>query len=139
MVPYLSLRYYCTLAISNILSMIRAIKLYTGDDGHSHFIKGTLVENELHRASSIRFRETAPGSSYDWHNAPTEQYVITLTGTLEFETRLGETFTLSPGEVLIALDTTGTAHRWKMLGKDPWKRAYIAFDKNDEINFVPDK
>ncbi|MCC8408971.1 hypothetical protein LJ707_08515 [Mucilaginibacter sp. UR6-1] len=119
--------------------MIKAIKLYTGDDGHSHFITGTLAEEELHRAGSIRFRESPAGSSYDWHNAPTEQYVICLTGTLEFETRLGETFTLRPGEVLIALDTTGTAHRWKMIDNQPWKRAYVAFDKNDEINFIPDE
>jgi quercetin dioxygenase-like cupin family protein len=134
----ISLRYYCTLA-ATLLIMIKAIKLYTGPDGHSHFITGTLVENELHKANSIRFRESPAGSSYDWHNAPTEQYVISLTGTLEFETRLGEKFILKPGEVLIALDTTGSAHRWQMIDDQPWKRAYVAFDKNDEINFIPDE
>jgi hypothetical protein len=33
-----------------------------------------------------------------------EQYVITLSGTLEFTTRDGETFVLRPGEVLLAAD-----------------------------------
>ncbi|GAA4341867.1 hypothetical protein GCM10023149_54430 [Mucilaginibacter gynuensis] len=119
--------------------MIKAYKLYTGHDGHSHVIEGAIAEDMLHTAASIRFKETAPHSTYDWHNAPVEQYVITLTGTLEFETRPGEKFIVRPGEILIALDITGTAHRWRMLGDDPWKRAYVAFEKDTELNFVPDE
>lgn len=118
--------------------MIKAYKLFTGEDGHSHFISGTVAENLIHKAEGIRFKETPAVFEYDWHNAPTEQYVLTLTGTLEFETRLGEKFILRPGEVLIALDTTGSAHRWKMLGDEPWKRAYVSFAKDAEINFIPD-
>ncbi|RCH54055.1 hypothetical protein DJ568_14310 [Mucilaginibacter hurinus] len=119
--------------------MIKAIKLYTGEDNHSHFITGTVAEGLLHEAATVRFQESPPHSFYDWHNAPTEQYVISLTGTLEFETRTGEKFILNPGEVLIALDTTGTAHKWRMIDDDPWRRVYVAFDKDAPINFVPDK
>lgn len=119
--------------------MIKAYKLYTGEDNHSHFITGTVAEGHLHDAVSVRFQESPPHSFYDWHNAPTEQYVVCLTGTLEFETRLGETFILHPGEVLIALDTTGSAHKWRMVDDAPWKRVYVAFNKDTVINFVPDK
>lgn len=118
--------------------MIKAYKLYTGEDGHSHIQTGTVNEGILNQASSIRFKESPSHSSYDWHNAPTEQYVLNLCGTLEFETRPGETFILKPGEVLIALDTTGTAHKWKLIDDSPWKRAYVAFDPGQEFNFVPD-
>lgn len=128
-----------TLAAIEYSPMIKAYKLYTGEDNHSHVITGVVADNLLTDAKSIRFHETPPHSTYDWHNAPTEQYVITLTGTLEFENRLGETFIIRPGEVLIAMDTTGTAHRWRMLGDEPWKRAYVAFDKDADINFVADK
>jgi hypothetical protein len=37
--------------------------------------------------------------------------VITLCGTLEFETRLGERLTVASGDVLLAEDTTGGGHR----------------------------
>ncbi|RYY34822.1 MAG: hypothetical protein EOP46_12150 [Sphingobacteriaceae bacterium] len=119
--------------------MIKAYKLYTGEDNHSYFVTGHVAEGQLHEAVTVRFQESPPHSFYDWHNAPTEQYVISLTGTLEFETRPGETFILRPGEILIAMDTTGTAHKWRMIDDDPWKRVYVAFDKDKPLNFIEDK
>jgi DNA-binding NarL/FixJ family response regulator len=53
------------------------------------------------------------------HNAPATQFVITLSGILEFATRSGETFTINPGEILIALDTTGTGHKWRLTNDRP--------------------
>jgi quercetin dioxygenase-like cupin family protein len=52
-------------------------------------------------------------------------YVITLSGTLEFTTRDGETFVLRPGEVLLAADTTGTDHRCRLIDDQPWQRLYV--------------
>ena len=119
--------------------MIKAYKIFTGSDGHSHFLTGHVAENKLNEAKSLRFKETPPNSSYDWHPAPTTQYVICITGTLEFTTFLGETFILKPGEVLLAMDTTGSGHKWRMVDNDPWRRAYVAFDEETEINFIPDQ
>ncbi|WP_183564317.1 hypothetical protein [Mucilaginibacter sp. SP1R1] len=119
--------------------MIKAYKLYTGADGNSHVKTGTVAEGQFNQAISIRFQESPPHSFYDWHNAPTEQYVITLSGTLQFETRTGETFILKPGEILIATDTTGTAHKWHLIDDEPWKRVYVAFDQENQINFIPDE
>jgi quercetin dioxygenase-like cupin family protein len=118
--------------------MIKAYKLYTGEDGNSHVITGCVSENQLTEAVAIKFQESPPYSDYDWHNAPSEQYVITLTGTLEFVTHIGETFILKPGEILIALDLTGTAHKWRLIDDQPWKRAYVVFKENTIVNFVPD-
>jgi quercetin dioxygenase-like cupin family protein len=119
--------------------MIKAYQLYTGADGHSYFKTGNVSEAVITRAESIRFQESPPGSVYDWHPAPTMQFVINLRGTLEFTTYKGEVFTLKPGEVLIAQDTTGSGHKWRLLGTDPWQRAYVVFDSATDINFVPEQ
>lgn len=119
--------------------MIKAYKLYTGSDGNSHVQTGSVAEGQLNQASSIRFQESPPHSFFDWHNAPADQYVITLAGVLEFETRTGETFILKPGEILIATDTTGTAHKWRLVNDEPWRRVYVTFDHDNQINFIPDE
>ena len=119
---------------------IRLVRLYTGDDGQSHFDVGQ-IELEQHdalnavapvdRAGEITFEETAAGSSLDWHTAPQRQYVITLSGRLEFETRDGTTRTVEPGDVLLAEDTTGGGHRWRLIDDQPWRRAYVTLP--DEV------
>jgi quercetin dioxygenase-like cupin family protein len=118
--------------------MIRAYQLYTGPDGHSHVIRGNLEDNVVLSAESILFEESEPHASLEWHNAPTTQYVITLSGVLEFVTRGGETFTINPGEILVAMDTTGSGHRWRLTTDQPWRRAYVAFNEGTKVNFRPD-
>jgi hypothetical protein len=84
--------------------MIRAYRLYTGTDGNSHVIPGAVNGGKLVDAESIHFKETAAHSTFDWHNDPSPQYLITLSGVLEFTTVGGETFTIRPGDVLRAED-----------------------------------
>lgn len=116
--------------------MIKAYKLYTGEDGHSHVTEGQIISDIITKTTQLSFKESALYASYDWHTAPSTQYVITLSGILEFTTFLGETFIIKPGEVLVAMDTTGSGHKWKLLNDEPWKRAYVVFDKSADINFV---
>ena len=78
--------------------MLRAFKLYTGPDNGSHVLQGTIDEKDRTDVVAIHFKETPAHSSYDWHNDPEPQYVITLSGTLEFTTRDGETFIMRPGD-----------------------------------------
>lgn len=118
--------------------MIKAYHLYTGPDGHSHVARGNIADGELIGAETIHFEETPAHSALDWHRAPTTQYVITLAGVLEFVTHGGEQFTINPGEILIAEDTTGSGHRWRLTNDQPWKRAYVAFKANTKINFLAD-
>jgi len=69
------------------------------------------------------------GSSSDWHSEPAPQYVITLSGTLEFGTRLGETCTLAPGTILLAEESEGGGgHRWRLTDGQPWRRAYVILE-----------
>ena len=105
--------------------MIRCIHLTTGADGRSHVEHITIPIGTVQEATAIRFEESPAGSALDWHTAPHVQYVITLSGTLEFTTRDGETFVLHPGEVLLAGNTTGTGHRWRLIDDQPWRRLYV--------------
>lgn len=118
--------------------MIPAYYLTTGPDGHSHVTRGSIADNQVTAAQSVMFKETPPHATLEWHNAPTTQYVITLSGTLEFTMHDGETFTLRPGDILIALDTTGTGHSWRLIDDQPWRRLYVVFGLDAKINFVPD-
>src|SRR5437016_6131102 len=70
-------------------------------------------------ACSSATRRSPPGASLDWHDAPQRQLVVTLTGTLEFVTRDGERFRLAPGDVLLAEDTAGGGHRWRLVDDQP--------------------
>ena len=118
--------------------MIRAYRLYTGPDGSSHVVRGTVNAAKLVQAQSILFKETPPLSSYDWHNDPIPQYVITLAGVLEFTTVGGETFTLRPGDVLLAEDHTGSGHKWRLVNEEAWKRVYVVFNEGADTQFTPD-
>jgi hypothetical protein len=62
----------------------------------------------------------------------------TLAGVLEFTTVGGETFTIHPGEVLLAEDNVGSGHKWRLINDEPWKRAYVVFQKGADTQFVPD-
>src|SRR5271156_7254615 len=89
---------------------IRAFKLYTGPDHSSHVLEGTIDETDRTDAVAIHFKETPAHSSDDWHNSPESQYVITLSGTLEFTTRNGKSFVVRPGDVILSEDTVGSGH-----------------------------
>ena len=67
------------------------------------------------------------------------QYVITLAGTLEFTTRDGETFTLRPGDVLVAKDNVGSGHKWRLIDDQPWRRVYVVLQKGASDLFTPKK
>jgi quercetin dioxygenase-like cupin family protein len=116
--------------------VIRLVRLSTGEDGQSH-VSDELVEvaaagrdaaSAWQRATRVRFEETPAHSQLDWHDAPQRQYVITLSGTLEFTTRDGETFRLGPGDVLLAEDTAGGGHTWRLVDDEPWRRVYVTLE-----------
>jgi quercetin dioxygenase-like cupin family protein len=116
---------------------IRAIKLYTGADHASHVLEGVIDEAARTDVIAMRFEESPAHSSEAWHDSPEWQYVITLSGTLEFTTRGGETFVLRPGDVLLSEDKAGTGHRWRLIDDQPWRRAYVVLKPGARDSFVP--
>jgi len=125
--------------------MIRCVRIWTGDDGNSLFEEGRIdlpkgergdILSETVAASSISFRETRSGGTFAPHDAPTRQFVITLSGTLEFKTATGATFLIRPGDILLAEDTTGSGHSWKLMDDKPWRRAYVIVGADEAVPFV---
>ncbi|HBZ97230.1 MAG: hypothetical protein CMJ41_07530 [Phycisphaerae bacterium] len=113
---------------------IPIIRLYTGEDGESHFETTTMdmhahgdvvTMSDLMDCHEVQFAETSSGGGYDWHTAPRRQFVITLSGTLEFENRAGDTQLIKPGDILLAEDTTGGGHKWRLVDDQPWRRCYV--------------
>jgi quercetin dioxygenase-like cupin family protein len=104
---------------------MHAFKLYTGNDNASHVLEGTLTLDRRTEVTAVHFKVSPPYSAFDWHDAPEPQFVITLTGTLEFTTRDGEIFIIRPGDVLVATDNAGTGHKWRLIDDAPWQRCYV--------------
>jgi hypothetical protein len=110
--------------------MIRAYRLYTGSDGNSHVVRGSVSGGELVEAESIEFKETPAHSSFDWHNDPIPQYVITWAAKHSPFIRV---------DVLLAVDHTGSGHKWRLTNDEPWKRAYVVFKEGADTRFGPDR
>jgi hypothetical protein len=124
--------------------MIRRVRIWTGEDSDSLFEEGTIdfpkgargdVLSDKTMSSSISFRETKSGGTFAQHDAPTRQFVITLSGTLEFKTAKDETFTTRPSDILLAEDTTGTGHSWRLVDDQPWRRAYVILAPDVAVPF----
>jgi quercetin dioxygenase-like cupin family protein len=125
-------------------AMIQCIRLWTANDGQSHFEKGWIaLEPGTHGdllsgkmpVTTVSFQETASGGALDWHTAPVRQLVITLSGTLDFQTRAKQHFTLKPGIVLLAEDTVGGGHSWRLVDAEPWRRIYVVLAQGAEVPF----
>jgi hypothetical protein len=123
--------------------MIRCIKLRTGADQKSHFeegfidlepgVRGDALSGKFPIAAAS-FHETDVDPKLGWHPDPDRQLVITLSGSLEFETPNGR-FTLRTGDILFTEDTSGAGHNWKMVGDQPWRRIYTVLDPNTVVPF----
>jgi len=126
--------------------MIRCVRLWTGEDGNSLFEEGFIDLTEGMRGDAVgqpirvvglSFQETRSGGSYEWHQDPVPRFVLTLSGTLEFEVKSGATFIIRPGDILLAQDNTGTGHKWRLIGDDPWRRAYVIYEQGTDLRFMP--
>jgi quercetin dioxygenase-like cupin family protein len=126
--------------------MIRCVRIWTGEDQNSHFEEGwielepgphgDLLSGKL-SATTASFQETASGGTLEWHTAPVRQLVITLSGTLDFVTRGGQHFKLRPGDILLAEDTVGGGHSWKIVDDQPWRRVYVVLGRDASVPFKP--
>ena len=125
--------------------MIRCIKLWTGVDQKSHFEEGVIDLDPRARGdaltgkfpiASASFHEADVDPKLGWHPDADRQLVMTLSGTLEFETPDGR-FTLRLGDILFTEDTGGAGHNWRLVGDQPWCRVYTILEPNTVIPFRP--
>ena len=115
---------------------MKILRIFTGDDGRSHFedseIPLTVTDimgskSELQSGKGVVFRTTPADYAYPMHNAPCRQFVINLEGTLEMETGDGTRRRLGPGEVLLGEDTTGEGHSTRAVD-GPGRSLFIPLD-----------
>ena len=102
-------------------------RMYTGDDGKSHFEKldqsqGAKFFLTTIAAKGLVFKNDDNRDILGWHNAPRRQWCITLSGTCEIGIGDGTKKTFGPGDVFLAEDETGQGHT--ALPKN-WVRAFV--------------
>ena len=112
---------------------MQVVRLYTGDDGESHFEEVELkfepdrqMESvSLGAAQSVHVRRVPPGVLLDWHPAPRRQYLITLSGQWDIECGGGEVRRFQVGDVMLADDLTGRGHRSRVIGDETYVFAVV--------------
>ena len=102
-------------------------RMYTGDDGKSHFEELDQTEGSKFFLSTIVakalvFKNDDNRDILGWHNAPRRQWCITLSGTCEIGIGDGSKKTFGPGDVFLAEDVNGQGHT--ALPKN-WVRAFV--------------
>lgn len=107
---------------------MKFVRLYTGDDGQSHFEELDTSEvsalfSKMHPATALVFKNDPASHLLDWHTAPRRQYCITLSGSVEIHVGDGTVKTFGLGEVFLAEDLTGQGHI--AVPKGNWTRAFV--------------
>ncbi len=113
------------------------LRVYTGDDGKSHFEdveiplqdRGAMGRiSERWKGKGVMFREVDGDYDLDFHNAPRRQFVVNLSGSVEIEVGDGTARRLGPGTILLAEDTTGQGHISRNVGGEPRSCLFIPLD-----------
>lgn len=72
----------------------------------------------LQQASACAFLSVPSGYFGDWHPSPKRQWLVFISGRMEFETSDGARFLGRPGSVVLLEDTVGPGHRsWVPAGE----------------------
>lgn len=108
-------------------------RLYSGADGQSHWDSITIEletgdgdwVSRLHPGFGISFRRAPCDLVMDWHPAPRRQFVITLTGEVEYEIGDGTRRRFGPGSIFLAEDLTGQGHIARGVGGEDRTSVYI--------------
>ena len=97
------------------------VRVYTGDDGQSHFEDLDLLPADLERSvaqatTNLTFGRSADG---DFHNAPRRQYAIFMSGgQMEVGIGDGTVRRFGPGDAVLFEDLTGRGHTARTVGGD---------------------
>ena len=119
---------------------MKFVRVYTGDDGRSHFEDGEIELKDMGamgRISSlwpgkgVIFREVDGDYALDFHTAPRRQFVINLTGSVDIEVGDGTIRRLGPGDILLAEDTTGEGHISRAVDGEPRRCLFVPLDASD--------
>ena len=89
-------------------------RVYTDDDGESHFEDMTLEEHpelgELLNVSEVQVREFDGSRHMDFHPLPERRLIIHLSGEVEIGTSDGSKRVLRAGDIRLMEDVSGRGH-----------------------------
>jgi hypothetical protein len=119
-------------AADKTAELVTYARLYTGADNETHFddVNVTFVyqdygtkiptvwfpQDGIMEAAGFHFVSMPAGwDGGDWHPAPRRQFIIPLSGEMEFEVSDGERRVFGPGDILLVEDTTGKGHISRMV------------------------
>jgi hypothetical protein len=116
---------------------MKLTRIYSGDDGESHFEDLELPMDTTQRrgtspwlpASVTAFGVSEALEPQDWHHAPRRQLVAVLSGTLEIRCGDGSTRRFGPGEVFLADDLAGRGHHTSDVD-GPMRLLYVEIPAN---------
>lgn len=109
------------------MATFKYVRIYTGDDGLSHFEDVEVDLSDSMDASilsptlpvtGMNFRQNAAKYHLDYHPAPRRQFIVNLQGTVEITASDGEVRVFGPGSIMLAEDTTGKGHISKGIGTE---------------------
>lgn len=109
-------------------------RIYSDENGDTHFkiVDIPLTEkgevgrlSDLISVRNLQFRENDPDYHWDFHNAPSRQFIILLDGEIVIETSPGEKRIFKGGDILLVEDTHGKGHRTKNITNQIRKSIFI--------------
>ena len=123
------------------MSAMQITRVFTGDDGESHFETIEIAQSEsrygslsrMFEAEGVIFRTTPVGGELDFHNAPRRQFVVTLSGAVEIEVGDGSKRTLRGGDILLADDVDGRGHITRDL-EGPRRSLFIPLPEDFDVD-----
>ncbi|MEJ2132662.1 MAG: hypothetical protein P8Y95_13840 [Gammaproteobacteria bacterium] len=121
-------------------------RFYTTEDGGSTFdeldvpLETTTTDawgnalrfSDAFDSPAVRVYEAPAGTFQDWHNAPTRQLCIMLTGVWEIATTDGQKRRWGPGEVFMPDTVEGKGHTSQVL-KGPVRMVFIPVPSHVDI------
>ena len=108
---------------------MRITRFLATPDGGSHFEEidipitderqdaegNTLLLSNTYTSPGVCFVDLPEGLDQDWHQAPTRQIVVVLSGRLEVTTTDNRVRQWSTGEAFIASDVAGQGHKTRTI------------------------
>ena len=76
----------------------------------------TLYLSNAYTSPGVCFVDLPEDLNQDWHQAPTRQIVVVLSGSAEVTTTDGQTYRWSAGKAFTAADVSGRGHRTRTVG-----------------------
>jgi len=112
------------------MSHMEYLRIYSDEEGCSHFDTNDIIlesnnyappapplnTSALESANNCVFLELPVGWYGDWHPTPVAQWLILMTGELEFETGDGDRQICKAGDAVLLADLAGMGHKTTVLG-----------------------